>query len=232
MPRKKTNFYNVPVFIQITSLKTPALFSLPTIRQSLCYIIVSSSSSSSSSEAEDILLLPQRILFFFFFVVARARFCDHIGEDSPSENEDRGGERRSFVVEEPSGLRLLRHRPWLWPRHSRRWGKLLIFLLILICFGEDYGMGTGEFVLFFFGIEIRMVVIQVVRHLILAGHDVHVVTGAPDFVFTSEIQSPRLFIRKVNLLNSNFVYWERPTSFMQNGFRCSYWWNCVIIRFC
>lgn len=66
-------------------------------------------------------------------------------------------------------------------------------------------MGTGEFVLFF-GIEIRMVVIQVVRHLILAGHDVHVVTGAPDFVFTSEIQSPRLFIRKVNLLNSNFVY--------------------------
>lgn len=38
---------------------------------------------------------------------------------------------------------------------------------------------------------------QVVRHLIAAGHDVHVVTGAPDFVFTSEIQSPRLKIRKV-----------------------------------
>lgn len=37
------------------------------------------------------------------------------------------------------------------------------------------------------------------RHLIHAGHDVHVVTGAPDFVFTSEIQSPRLFIRKVSL---------------------------------
>ncbi|KAK2983390.1 hypothetical protein RJ640_016014 [Escallonia rubra] len=36
----------------------------------------------------------------------------------------------------------------------------------------------------------------VVRHLILAGHDVHVVTGAPDFVFTTEIQSPRLFLRK------------------------------------
>ena len=39
---------------------------------------------------------------------------------------------------------------------------------------------------------------QVVRHLIVAGHDVHVVTAAPDFVFTSEIQSPRLFIRKVH----------------------------------
>ncbi|KAJ1422513.1 Ribosomal protein S5 domain 2-type fold, subgroup [Sesbania bispinosa] len=42
-------------------------------------------------------------------------------------------------------------------------------------------------------------VTEVVRHLIHAGHDVHVVTGAPDFVFTSEIQSPRLFIRKVLL---------------------------------
>ena len=38
---------------------------------------------------------------------------------------------------------------------------------------------------------------QVVRHLIAAGHDVYVVTGAPDFVFTSEIQSPNLHIRKV-----------------------------------
>ncbi|XP_010263341.1 PREDICTED: L-arabinokinase-like [Nelumbo nucifera] len=42
-------------------------------------------------------------------------------------------------------------------------------------------------------------VVEVVRHLILAGHDVHVVTGAPDFVFTTEIESPRLFIRKVLL---------------------------------
>ncbi|KAL6330600.1 hypothetical protein AAG906_003207 [Vitis piasezkii] len=42
-------------------------------------------------------------------------------------------------------------------------------------------------------------VVEVVRHLIVAGHDVHVVTAAPDFVFTSEIQSPRLFIRKVLL---------------------------------
>ncbi|KAA8528210.1 hypothetical protein F0562_035539 [Nyssa sinensis] len=42
-------------------------------------------------------------------------------------------------------------------------------------------------------------VVEVVRHLILAGHDVHVVTGAPDFVFTTEIQSPRLFLRKVLL---------------------------------
>ncbi|CAJ2674822.1 unnamed protein product [Trifolium pratense] len=42
-------------------------------------------------------------------------------------------------------------------------------------------------------------VTEVARHLIDAGHDVHVVTGAPDFVFTSEIKSPRLFIRKVLL---------------------------------
>ncbi|KAK6152151.1 hypothetical protein DH2020_014786 [Rehmannia glutinosa] len=40
---------------------------------------------------------------------------------------------------------------------------------------------------------------EVVRNLILAGHEVHVVTGAPDYIFTSEIQSPKLFIRKVLL---------------------------------
>ncbi|XP_022731411.1 L-arabinokinase-like isoform X3 [Durio zibethinus] len=42
-------------------------------------------------------------------------------------------------------------------------------------------------------------VVEVVRNLIAAGHDVHVVTGAPDFVFTSEIQSPRLFLRRLVL---------------------------------
>jgi L-arabinokinase len=42
-------------------------------------------------------------------------------------------------------------------------------------------------------------VVEVVRNLILAGHDVHVVTGAPDYVFTTEIKSPRLFLRKVLL---------------------------------
>ncbi|KAH1056480.1 hypothetical protein J1N35_034545 [Gossypium stocksii] len=42
-------------------------------------------------------------------------------------------------------------------------------------------------------------VVEVVRNLIAAGHDVHVVTGAPDFVYTSEIQSPRLFLRKLVL---------------------------------
>ncbi|KZV31706.1 L-arabinokinase-like, partial [Dorcoceras hygrometricum] len=39
----------------------------------------------------------------------------------------------------------------------------------------------------------------VARHLIYAGHDVHVVTGAPEYVFTTEIESPRLFLRKVLL---------------------------------
>ncbi|CAL5206553.1 unnamed protein product [Lathyrus oleraceus] len=42
-------------------------------------------------------------------------------------------------------------------------------------------------------------VTEVARHLTDAGHDVHVVTGAPDFVFTSAVESPRLFIRKVLL---------------------------------
>ncbi|GAB2286398.1 D-arabinose 1-dehydrogenase (NAD(P)(+)) [Dionaea muscipula] len=42
-------------------------------------------------------------------------------------------------------------------------------------------------------------VVEVARHLILAGHDVHVVSAAPDFVYTTEIQSPRLHIRKVLL---------------------------------
>ncbi|KAG5226238.1 L-arabinokinase [Salix suchowensis] len=39
-------------------------------------------------------------------------------------------------------------------------------------------------------------VVEVARHLILEGHIVHVVTAAPDFVYTSVIQSPRLFLRK------------------------------------
>ncbi|KAK1316562.1 L-arabinokinase [Acorus calamus] len=47
--------------------------------------------------------------------------------------------------------------------------------------------------------SIRFWILSVVRHLIDAGHDVHVVTGAPDFVFTTEIQSPNLHIRKVLL---------------------------------
>ncbi|KAK9097575.1 hypothetical protein Sjap_023072 [Stephania japonica] len=42
-------------------------------------------------------------------------------------------------------------------------------------------------------------VVEVARHLISAGHDVHVVTAAPEFVFTSVIQSPRLYIRRVLL---------------------------------
>ena len=40
---------------------------------------------------------------------------------------------------------------------------------------------------------------EVIRNLILTGLDVHVVTDAPAFVFTSEFQSPRLFLYKVLL---------------------------------
>eukprot|EP00249_Psilotum_nudum_P019822 c27434_g1_i1 orf=150-3173(+) len=42
-------------------------------------------------------------------------------------------------------------------------------------------------------------VVEVVRHLVSAGHEVHVVTGAPEFVFKCSIPSPKLHVRKVLL---------------------------------
>uniref|UniRef100_A0A0C9S778 TSA: Wollemia nobilis Ref_Wollemi_Transcript_13892_3889 transcribed RNA sequence n=1 Tax=Wollemia nobilis TaxID=56998 RepID=A0A0C9S778_9CONI len=42
-------------------------------------------------------------------------------------------------------------------------------------------------------------VVEIVRNLVASGHDVHVVTGAPDFVFTTDINSPKLHLRKVLL---------------------------------
>ncbi|XP_068641434.1 L-arabinokinase-like [Aristolochia californica] len=42
-------------------------------------------------------------------------------------------------------------------------------------------------------------VVEVLRHLIASGHVVHVVTGAPDFVYWSEVLSPNLHLRKVLL---------------------------------
>ena len=47
-------------------------------------------------------------------------------------------------------------------------------------------------------------VVEVTRHLIAAGHTVHVVTGAPHSIWTAEIDSPRLHFRKV-LLDSGAV---------------------------
>lgn len=38
-----------------------------------------------------------------------------------------------------------------------------------------------------------------VRHLVAAGHEVHVATAVPEFVFTAEVRSPRLRIRRVVL---------------------------------
>ncbi|XP_057748987.1 L-arabinokinase-like isoform X2 [Arachis stenosperma] len=43
-------------------------------------------------------------------------------------------------------------------------------------------------------------VAEMVRHLILAGHDVHVVIAVPEFVFTNEVHSPCLFFRKGHLM--------------------------------
>lgn len=40
---------------------------------------------------------------------------------------------------------------------------------------------------------------QVARHLCGAGHEVHVVTVAPEFVFRRDIPSPKLHIRKVSM---------------------------------
>ncbi|CAN6220188.1 unnamed protein product [Urochloa humidicola] len=41
--------------------------------------------------------------------------------------------------------------------------------------------------------------IEVVRHLVAAGHEVHVATAVPEFVFTAEVRSPLLRIRRVIL---------------------------------
>ena len=40
---------------------------------------------------------------------------------------------------------------------------------------------------------------QVVRHLVAAGHEVHLATAVPEFVFTAEVRSPLLRIRRVLL---------------------------------
>ncbi len=40
---------------------------------------------------------------------------------------------------------------------------------------------------------------QVARHLCGAGHEVHIVTVAPEFVFRRDIPSPKLHIRKVRM---------------------------------
>ncbi|KAL2652701.1 hypothetical protein R1flu_020829 [Riccia fluitans] len=42
-------------------------------------------------------------------------------------------------------------------------------------------------------------VVEVARYLILGGNEVHIVTGAPDFIFCQEIDSPKLLIRKMLL---------------------------------
>ncbi|KAL6603260.1 hypothetical protein ACP70R_043621 [Stipagrostis hirtigluma subsp. patula] len=41
--------------------------------------------------------------------------------------------------------------------------------------------------------------IEVVRRLVAAGHEVHLATAVPEFVFTAEVRSPRLRIRRVLL---------------------------------
>jgi hypothetical protein len=45
---------------------------------------------------------------------------------------------------------------------------------------------------------------QVMRHLIAAGHELHVATAVPEFVLTAEVRSPRLRVRRA-LLDCGFV---------------------------
>ncbi|KAF5175819.1 L-arabinokinase [Thalictrum thalictroides] len=72
--------------------------------------------------------------------------------------------------------------------------------------------------------EATRAVEAVVHHLILAGNDVHVVTGASTFVFTSAIDSPTLFILKVLLdcgaVQADALTVDRPASLMMVHF---YW---------
>ena len=37
------------------------------------------------------------------------------------------------------------------------------------------------------------------RHLVMAGHEVHIVSAAPEFVFKRDIASPKLHIRRVSV---------------------------------
>lgn len=62
---------------------------------------------------------------------------------------------------------------------------------------------------------------QVARHLIAAGHVVHIVTGAPDFVFTSEIRSPNLHIRKVGSL-IHLLYFKMTRVMLSRHFNAIY----------
>lgn len=72
--------------------------------------------------------------------------------------------------------------------------------------GESYGDGELVFAYYVtghgFGHATR--VVEVARHLCAAGHEVYIVTGAPEFVFKRDIPSSRLHIRKV-LLDSGAV---------------------------
>ncbi|XP_042031704.1 L-arabinokinase-like isoform X1 [Salvia splendens] len=64
--------------------------------------------------------------------------------------------------------------------------KPLVFAYYVTCHGFGHATRVAE----------------VVRNLILLGHEIHVVTAASEHIFTTEIESPKLFIRKVNPLPS------------------------------
>ncbi|XP_042031705.1 L-arabinokinase-like isoform X2 [Salvia splendens] len=61
--------------------------------------------------------------------------------------------------------------------------KPLVFAYYVTCHGFGHATRVAE----------------VVRNLILLGHEIHVVTAASEHIFTTEIESPKLFIRKVLL---------------------------------
>ncbi|RZR91712.1 hypothetical protein BHM03_00019885 [Ensete ventricosum] len=111
--------------------------------------------------------------------------------------DDRGRRWRGLCFAGAPCLRILRDRPWVRSRHPSRRGATIALLLLplsALMLVKVSSPGLGHVCL-----KEKNLVLQVVRHLIAAGHDVHVVTGAPEFVFTTEIQSPNLHIRKVGL---------------------------------
>lgn len=128
-------------------------------------------------------------------VIARTRLSRRLksrgGWRSEDEGSWRGRRRRGDRAAAAPRVRLLHHRPRLRARHPRPGGPPLP--------PDSSARVPARDSVSFTDPSILCPLVQVVRHLVAAGHDVHVVTAAPEFVFTTEIASPSLHIRKVLL---------------------------------
>ena len=128
--------------------------------------------------------------------------------------------RVSLILERWEISSVLDHISFSRSKFRLYWSAFPAMLLILLKFLLVYLRGTVVqllsfmhcfttfFIFFFFPWECLIMqyivlCIKVVRHLILAGHEVHVASFAPQFVFTSAMLSPGLFIRKVSLVEAH-----------------------------